>query len=658
MGLWAIAHETVVLLSGPRRCARQHGSFSGNLVRTAAAATFLLPLLVGFAHGGSRDDIAFGAPAIEAERIRQQQAIEDERERADRLARELASVRSELNALRFEREHAMGGIELGIRQTHALELERDKVNNLTRDISFLRAELEAARIAASKAMQISAADPEQEPIVAPGSGPESAAAELASLRSDLEIARGAAAEATQSLAAEIAHKQALEPELKQQRETSATLATQLTTAKAELETARTAAADASEAAANEAAQREATDRELKAQRDKADAAANEMAALRAAADTIRIEASDAAKASAEEKLALEKELAQQRDRADAAEKRLASVQANLDAAQTAAAKASGGETEQRQTLQREIAQQRDRADALAREVTSLTSERDDARSAARESARAPDGAQAESNAALSRERNRSEALLRDLTSARKEAEERSAALAAAYAEILRVTEINGAGAKLNDALAAEHGRADGLARELAATKAKLEDANGKLAAANSFASRTPEQPRQERARDPAPNTAGAGRSAKQDTADTVASNPQPSSKPGSSTPQVQTTNRTSPANPRSEAATASESSVPASATPRTIPDEQKLLARANALLRQADISSARQLLELALARGSAQAAFMLAETYDPPVLESWRARGVAGDRTKARDLYQRAKAGGIDDAEERIKALR
>jgi hypothetical protein len=37
------------------------------------------------------------------------------------------------------------------------------------------------------------------------------------------------------------------------------------------------------------------------------------------------------------------------------------------------------------------------------------------------------------------------------------------------------------------------------------------------------------------------------------------------------------------------------------------------------------------------------------------VLESWRARGVTGDPAKARDFYQRAKAGGIDDAEERLK---
>ena len=83
-----------------------------------------------------------------------------------------------------------------------------------------------------------------------------------------------------------------------------------------------------------------------------------------------------------------------------------------------------------------------------------------------------------------------------------------------------------------------------------------------------------------------------------------------------------------------------------------------LLARANALLRQGDISGARLLLEHALERGSARAVFILAETYDARVLQSWRARGISGDLTKARELYERAQAGGIEDAKERIETLK
>jgi len=101
-----------------------------------------------------------------------------------------------------------------------------------------------------------------------------------------------------------------------------------------------------------------------------------------------------------------------------------------------------------------------------------------------------------------------------------------------------------------------------------------------------------------------------------------------------------------------------ERSASASAASHSAMDEQRLLARANALLRQADISGARPLLEHALERGSARAAFMLAETYDARVLQSWRTRGISGDLTKARELYERAQAGGIADAKERIEGLK
>jgi TPR repeat protein len=96
----------------------------------------------------------------------------------------------------------------------------------------------------------------------------------------------------------------------------------------------------------------------------------------------------------------------------------------------------------------------------------------------------------------------------------------------------------------------------------------------------------------------------------------------------------------------------------ASAATRSSVDEPRLLARATELLRQADISGARPLLEHALAHGSARAAFMLAETYDARVLQSWRARGISGDLVKARELYEQAQAGGIEDAKARIEALR
>ena len=49
----------------------------------------------------------------------------------------------------------------------------------------------------------------------------------------------------------------------------------------------------------------------------------------------------------------------------------------------------------------------------------------------------------------------------------------------------------------------------------------------------------------------------------------------------------------------------------------------KLMARASALLGQGNIGAARIVLERAAETGSAQASFVLAETYDPAILSAW-----------------------------------
>jgi len=87
-------------------------------------------------------------------------------------------------------------------------------------------------------------------------------------------------------------------------------------------------------------------------------------------------------------------------------------------------------------------------------------------------------------------------------------------------------------------------------------------------------------------------------------------------------------------------------------------DQEQQLAKAEQLLRQGDIQGARLLLEYLLATGSPLVAFKLAETYDPKRLAAWKALGVRADPQKARELYQRAQAGGVKDAQERLSGLR
>jgi hypothetical protein len=85
-------------------------------------------------------------------------------------------------------------------------------------------------------------------------------------------------------------------------------------------------------------------------------------------------------------------------------------------------------------------------------------------------------------------------------------------------------------------------------------------------------------------------------------------------------------------------------------------DEAKLLARAESLIKQFDFTGARLLLTYALEKGSARAAFMMAETYDWKILRSLPVYGVRGDAQRARELYQIAAAAGIEGARERAEA--
>jgi hypothetical protein len=86
--------------------------------------------------------------------------------------------------------------------------------------------------------------------------------------------------------------------------------------------------------------------------------------------------------------------------------------------------------------------------------------------------------------------------------------------------------------------------------------------------------------------------------------------------------------------------------------------ETRLIARAEALIKQSDFAGARLLLEHALEKGSARAAFMMAETYDWRALRSVQAYGIRGDAEKARELYELAAVAGIDQARERLEALK
>jgi hypothetical protein len=91
---------------------------------------------------------------------------------------------------------------------------------------------------------------------------------------------------------------------------------------------------------------------------------------------------------------------------------------------------------------------------------------------------------------------------------------------------------------------------------------------------------------------------------------------------------------------------------------RIDPDELAvLLKRAKGLLAIGDITSARLLLERAADAQEAEAALMLAGTYDPQVLGSQDLRSVTPDPAAARVWYQKAAQYGSADAKRRLGQL-
>ena len=82
------------------------------------------------------------------------------------------------------------------------------------------------------------------------------------------------------------------------------------------------------------------------------------------------------------------------------------------------------------------------------------------------------------------------------------------------------------------------------------------------------------------------------------------------------------------------------------------------MARASLLRDQGNIGAARIVLERAAETGSASALFALAETYDPLSLSAWGTFGTRGDVAKAQELYASALAGGVQEARDRLNALR
>jgi hypothetical protein len=128
---------------------REHGLYRESYTRAAA---FIAPV-EGRQNGKVLADLRPLVPraeydafrsAVEVDKIKQQRALDQERERADALARELASLQAELEASRtVDSEEAVQAATALIVQMRALDHERNRADALAREIDSVRNELEA-----------------------------------------------------------------------------------------------------------------------------------------------------------------------------------------------------------------------------------------------------------------------------------------------------------------------------------------------------------------------------------------------------------------------------------------------------------------------------------------------------------------------------------
>ncbi len=99
--------------------------------------------------------------------------------------------------------------------------------------------------------------------------------------------------------------------------------------------------------------------------------------------------------------------------------------------------------------------------------------------------------------------------------------------------------------------------------------------------------------------------------------------------------------------------------IPAAPPPEPLSEteEASLTERGRALTGIGDVVSARLIFGYAARRGSAEAMFSLAQTYDPDYLAQWQVHGLKGDVSAALEWYAQAAEAGHELARERIRTL-
>ncbi|WP_342710726.1 hypothetical protein AAFG13_00020 [Bradyrhizobium sp. B124] len=445
---------------------------------------------------------------------------------------------------------------------------------------------------------------------------------------------------------------------------------------------------------------------LEKERRRAEAPANELASAKqiiemqvARANKARDQATQLRQAAESGMAEMRQSLQKEHDRAEALADELAKARRDIETQLAVPSKARDQAAQRNQAAEKATAEFRqslktehDRAEALTGELAKARRDLDThlalsskAGDEAMQVKKAAESATAELRQSLKTEHDRAEALTGELARARQDLETRLALSSKAGDEAVQVKKAaESATAELRQSLQKEHDRAEALTAELARVRRDLETqvalsskagdvaTQEKKAAESATAElRQSLQKEHDRAEALTSELARAQRDIERQVAlasragDEAAQLKQLKEAAESMTAELRQSlkkerDRTEAPGREptlAQAAEAAATEQPAVAEAQGGPEAARLLMRASALLGQGDIGAARIVLEHAVETGNAQASFMLAETYDPLVLSTWKTYGTRGDVTKARELYAKALAGGIQRARDRSVAL-
>ncbi|WFU69272.1 hypothetical protein [Bradyrhizobium sp. CB2312] len=481
----------------------------------------------------------------------------------------------------------------------------------------------------------------------------------------------------------------LRASLQQERERASQLERDLASAKRDVETQAALATKANEETnrLKQAAESDAMQlkRSLQQEHDKAEALVKELSTARTRTYAYEAQArktdeqlEDLKKRAGDNGAAeLRKLLQQERERASQLEEDLASAKRDVET-QTALVTKAQDETsrlkqavESNAQLKRSLQQERDKAEALAKELSSARTQTYAYEAQARKTdeqledlkRRAADNSAAELRKLLQQERKRASQLGQDLASAKRDVETQTALVTKAQDETSRLKQAAESDAtQLKRSLQQERDKAEALAKEFQAAHATRDEYEPR--ARNE--SGQIEQPKKVLETDSTDRRKSLHQ--EQVSAKQIVPTSERTNKPALTAAVVANAGPIPGASSKPEGDTAKplqadqiRSASVGAARPDSADEDAaggRLVARARMLLEQGDIGAARIVLERATERGSAQAVFTLAETYDPYVLPKWSTVGTLGDATKARELYAKAEAIGNTQAKQRLEALR